>query len=150
MLCGPCERISALEVWQLERWNMVWASAGKTTLLKHILKIQKFCWVITFSDFRASSKPLFFQLKLLLIYDFYNVATHMYKIINGLTPVLNHQCFALKSNIMAMNPWYSPKGQYSRSILSNNYTSKYNLLSRAKIMEPFARPYKICPNRVCV
>ena len=22
-VCGPCERISALEVWQLERWNMV-------------------------------------------------------------------------------------------------------------------------------
>ena len=82
--------------------NMVWASAGKTTLLEHILKIQKkFCRVITFSDFRASSKPLFFQLKLLPIYDIYkfNVATYMYKIINGLIPVLNHQRFALKSNI---------------------------------------------------
>ena len=77
--------------------NVIWASADKSTLMEQVLRIQKkFCRLITFSDFRAHSKPLFFELKILPIYDLYKytLATYMYKILNNLIPVLSHQTFA--------------------------------------------------------
>ena len=54
------------------------------------------CGKYYISDFRAHSKPLFFELRILRIYDLYKytLATYMYKILNNLIPVLSHQTLA--------------------------------------------------------
>ena len=52
--------------------NIVWAQPDSTCHLNKILKIQKkYCRLITFSDFRAHSEPLFKQLNILTVYKIY-------------------------------------------------------------------------------
>lgn len=69
--------------------NLVWSRPEKTVLLETIHKIQKkYCRLITFSDYRAHSKPLFIQLKLLTVYQMCKVqlCLYVYKSIKGLFP----------------------------------------------------------------
>ena len=68
---------------------IVWAGISKTQCLDKIHKIQKrFCRLITFSDNRAHSAPLFKLLKIFSIYQmyFYQVSLYMYKYFNKLLP----------------------------------------------------------------
>jgi hypothetical protein len=73
--------------------NLVWCSPKTTKLIDRIFRVQKrYCRLMTFSSFSASSKPLFLQLHLLNVYETYNfqVATYMYKIKNNLIPLQDH------------------------------------------------------------
>ena len=66
--------------------NLVWSRAESSTQLDKILKIQKkYCRLLTFSDFRAHSKPLFVQLRLLNVYQIYQyqLGVFMYLQINN-------------------------------------------------------------------
>ncbi|MFZ2538156.1 MAG: reverse transcriptase family protein, partial [Oscillospiraceae bacterium] len=86
--------------------NLVWCSPGKSSILEKVFKIQKkYCRLITFSAFRATTKPLFLQLKLLTIYNIYKfqLATYMYRILNSLIPALDHHNFKTGSTIHDYN-----------------------------------------------
>ena len=68
--------------------NIVWSQANASVYLDKIFKIQKkYCRIITFSDFRAHSEPLFKELNILNVYNMYKyqIALFMYKQLNGLT-----------------------------------------------------------------
>ncbi len=68
---------------------IIWASSDRSCLLDRVLKIQKkFCRLITFSHFQASSAPLFKNLNLLTIYNLYKyqALVYMYKHSNNLLP----------------------------------------------------------------
>ena len=70
--------------------DIVWAQADPTVCLDRIFRIQKkYCRVITFSDFRAHSEPLFKKLYLLNVYQLYvyQVALFMNKQMNRLLPL---------------------------------------------------------------
>ena len=55
--------------------NIVWSAPNNTDQLDKILKLQKkYCRLITFSDFRAHSKPLFQRLSILSVYNKYNTS----------------------------------------------------------------------------
>ena len=67
--------------------NIVWSRCQSSTQLDKILKIQKkYCRLITFSNFRAHSYPLFKQLRLLTVYQIYQyqLALFMYCQMNHL------------------------------------------------------------------
>ena len=67
--------------------NLVWSSPTKNGHLDKILKIQKkFCRLITFSHYTATSRPLFQLLSILSVYDTYRyqLMIHVYKITNNL------------------------------------------------------------------
>ena len=69
--------------------NIVWAQPEPTVKLDKILKIQKkYCRLITFSHFRAHSKPLFKQLSILNVYQIYKfqLGLFMFKQTNNLLP----------------------------------------------------------------
>ena len=70
---------------------LVWAGHRNRGSLDKILKIQKkYVRLITFSDFRAKSKPLFIQLEMLTVYDMYNrvqLAIFMFKCVNNMMPL---------------------------------------------------------------
>ena len=59
--------------------NIVWSRCQSSTQLDKILKIQKkYCRLITFSNFRAHSYPLFKQLQLLTVYQIYQYQLAMF------------------------------------------------------------------------
>ena len=79
--------------------NIVWFQANASVCLDKILKIQKkYCRIITFSDFRARSEPLFKELNILNVYQMYKyqIALFMYRHLNGLIPLL--ECFSFATN----------------------------------------------------
>ena len=79
--------------------NIVWSQANASVCLDKILKIQKkYCRIITFSDFRAHSEPLFKELNILNVYKMYKyqIALFMYKHQNGLIPLI--KCFSFATN----------------------------------------------------
>ena len=68
---------------------IVWAGVGKTGCLERIHKIQKrYCRLITFSEFRAHSAPLFRKLQLFTVCNLfrYQASLYMYKHLKGLLP----------------------------------------------------------------
>ena len=68
---------------------IVWAGVGRTGCLERIHKIQKrYCRLITFSEFRAHSAPLFRGLQLMTVYNMfrYQASLYMYKHLKGLLP----------------------------------------------------------------
>ena len=82
--------------------NIIWCQSEKNSNLDKIFKLQKrYCRLMMFSNFRAPSKPLFSQLKLLNIYQIYKyqLAIYMFKIVHKLVPHLNHQLFSTGSSI---------------------------------------------------
>jgi hypothetical protein len=69
--------------------NIVWAAPDPTTKLDKVLKIQKkYCRLITFSKYKAHTKEIFQQLKILNVYDIHKLqlACHMYKLRNHQLP----------------------------------------------------------------
>ena len=69
--------------------NIVWAGITPTNNLEKIFKVQKkYCRLITFSEFRAHSKPLFVNLNLLNVYEIYKyqLSCYMYRLRNGQLP----------------------------------------------------------------
>ena len=82
--------------------NLIWASANTSVLLNKVLIVQKhFIRLMTFSNYLAHSKLLFFRLYILPIYEMYkyNLAVYMFRIINNLIPPLNHHRFIFNSSI---------------------------------------------------
>ena len=82
--------------------NIVWAQADPTVCLDRLFRIQKkYCRVITFSDFRAHSEPLFKKLYLLNVYQLYvyQVAIFMYKQMNGLLPLAGSFSFVTNESV---------------------------------------------------
>ena len=68
---------------------IVWAGVGRTGCLERTHKIQKrYCRLITFSEFRAHSAPLFRGLQLMTVYNMfrYQASLYMYKHLKGLLP----------------------------------------------------------------
>ena len=68
---------------------IVWAGINKSGDLNRIHIIQKrYCRLISFSNSRASSAPLFKSLKILNVYDLfrYQASLYMFKRANGLLP----------------------------------------------------------------
>jgi hypothetical protein len=75
---------------------IIWASANKSILLEQIHKLQKrVVRIITYSDYRAHTKPLFCKLGLLNIYDIYKTQTlvFVYKSKNFLLPAQYNNYF---------------------------------------------------------
>ena len=73
--------------------NLVWSSPEQSTSLNKIFKIKKkYVRLITFSNFREHSRPLFQQLLILSVYDTfkYQLLIHVYKSLNNLIPNSNH------------------------------------------------------------
>ena len=67
--------------------NIVWSAPNTTGQLDKILKLQKkYCRLITFSDFRAHSRPLFQRLSILSVNNKYKfqLLLHIYKIEHNL------------------------------------------------------------------
>ena len=62
---------------------------------------KRFIRLMTFSDYLAHSRPLFFRLYILPIYELYkyNLAVYMFRIINILIPLLTHRQFIFNSSI---------------------------------------------------
>ena len=59
--------------------NLIWASANTSVLLNKVLIVQKrFIRLMTFSDYLAHSKPLFFRLYILPIYELYEYNLAVY------------------------------------------------------------------------
>jgi hypothetical protein len=82
--------------------NIIWASFSETTNLEKLLKIQKkYCRLITFSDFREHSNPLFTNLNILNIYNInkLQIAIYMYKAINNRLPASDIFCFRQNSTV---------------------------------------------------
>ena len=82
--------------------NIVWAQPDSTCHLNKILKIQKkYCRIITFSDFRAHSEPLFKQLNILTVYKIYKyqLSLFMYKQSYKLLPPSHTYSFITNSSI---------------------------------------------------
>ena len=82
--------------------NIIWCQSKKNSNLDKIFKLQKrYCRLMMFTNFRAPSRPLFSQLKLLNIYQIYKyqLAIYMFKIVHKLVPHLNHQLFSTGSSI---------------------------------------------------
>ena len=68
--------------------NLVWSAPHRTGSLDRILKIQKkYCRLITFSTYTATSRPLFQLLSILSVYDMYKyqLLIHIYRPTNSLT-----------------------------------------------------------------
>ena len=82
--------------------NVIWCQSEKNSHLDKIFKLQKrYCRLMMFSSFRAPSRPLFSQLRLLNIYQIYKyrLAIYMFKIVHKLVPHLNHPLFSTGSSI---------------------------------------------------
>ena len=68
---------------------IVWGGINRSGCLDKIHKIQKrYCRLITFSDYRAHSAPLFMKLKIFTIYNMfrYQASLYMYRHMSGLLP----------------------------------------------------------------
>ena len=90
--------------------NIVWSQANASVYLDKIFKIQKkYCRIITFSDFRAHSEPLFKELNILNVYNMYKyqIALFMYKQLNGLIPLMD--CFSFTTNF-SVHDHYTRQG----------------------------------------
>ena len=97
-----CTLYKALVEPYLSYCNLIWARYSSTVRLDRILKIQKkYVRIITFSDFRAHSKPLFKKLSVLTVYDLYKyqLAIFMFKNFNGLIPATHRVMFKLNSDL---------------------------------------------------
>ena len=97
-----CTLYKALVEPYLSYCNLIWARDSSTVRLDRILKIQKkYVRIITFSDFRAHSKPLFKKLSILTVYDLYKyqLAIFMFKNFNGLIPATHRFMFKLNSDL---------------------------------------------------
>ena len=105
--------------------NLIWASANTSVLLNKVLIVQKrFVRLMTFSDYLAHSKPLFFRLYILPIYELYkyNLAVYMFRIINNLIPPLTHHQFIFNSSIHHHNTRNKSKihTRYCRTAMRQN------------------------------
>ena len=82
--------------------NLVWAQPDPTVYLDRIFRIQKkYCRIITFSDFRAHSEPLFKKLSILNVYQMYKyqIALFMYKNMKGILPMTGSFLFVTNDSI---------------------------------------------------
>ena len=82
--------------------NLVWAQPDPTVYLDRIFRIQKkYCRIITFSDFRAHSEPLFKKLSILNVYQMYKyqIALFMYKNMKGILPTSGSFSFVTNDSI---------------------------------------------------
>ena len=105
--------------------NFIWASANTSVLLNKVLIVQKrFIRLMTFSDYLAHSKPLFFRLYILPIYELYkyNLAVYMFRIINNLILPLTHHQFIFNSSIHHHNTRSKSKihTRYCRTAMRQN------------------------------
>ena len=86
--------------------NIIWAHDSNTVRLDKIFKIQKrYVRMMTFSDFRAHSGPLFKQLSIMSVYDLYKyqLAIFMFKNANGMIPATHRFKFELNSDLHDYN-----------------------------------------------
>lgn len=85
----------------IEYCNIVWASESSSALTNLYRKQKKAVRVITFSKWNAHTKPIFYRLKLLPVYEInkLQLSCFVYKALNQLLPVQFHSLFTLNSDI---------------------------------------------------
>ena len=81
--------------------NIVWGNASSHYIDKLHVMQKKAVRIITNSDFRDHTPPLFSQLQILQIQDIfkYQLGNFMYKYSNQLLPDIFHDYFSLNSNV---------------------------------------------------
>ena len=89
----------------LQYCNITWASVGKTKL-EPLHKLQKKALrICTNSHYQAHSRPLFFRLRTLNIYDIHKIqsAILMYNVSNNISPKRISHMFTLNKSVHSYN-----------------------------------------------
>ena len=89
--------------------NLIWASTYVTNLERIYLLQKRAVWAISKADYKASSKPLFANLKILDVFSIYSlqVSSFMYLYHNDALPIAFNQIFQTGNQIHQYSTRYS-------------------------------------------
>ena len=89
--------------------NLIWASTYVTNLERIYLLQKRAVWAISKADYKASSKPLFANLKILDVFSIYSlqVSSFMYLYHNDALPIAFNQIFQTGNQIHQYSTSYS-------------------------------------------
>ena len=89
--------------------NLIWASTYVTNLERIYLLQKRAVWAISKADYKASSKPLFANLKILDVFSIYSlqVSSFMYLYHNDALPIAFTQIFQTGNQIHQYSTRYS-------------------------------------------